>query len=204
MDVTLQATSRELSGKKVGKLRREGLIPAVLAGRDQASRPILVNELEYSRVGRGLSPTTLIDLVLDGSPAGKALLHNVQIDPRSQRALHLELMAVRMDEEIKADIPLHVEGSSPAVTVEGGTLVVAHSTVQIRCNADHLVAALSVDVSGLTTFHDHITAGDLTIPEGVELLTDPSVILVSITPPRVQEPTEVPETAGEGEAAAAV
>lgn len=187
MAITLHAQSRVLTGKKVKSLRREGLIPAVLSGHNIPGRQVAVKVLEYTRLERRMSPTTLMDVVVDGGAPVKALLHKVQLEPKTHKPLHLELQQVRMDEMIKAEVPLHLDGVAPAVDLLDATVVLTHSTVEIRANPDHLVTTFHVDLSTLKTFDDHIRAGDLKLPEGVELLTDPETILVSVTPPSVEE-----------------
>jgi len=193
MAITLNARSRTITGRKVSQLRREGLIPAVLFGKGAASQDVAVTELEFSRIQRRVSPTTLLDVVVDTGAPVKALLHKVQTDPRSMKPLHLELHQIRMEDKLKVQVQVHVEGSAPAVTTHGGTLVVAHDTVEVRCSPDHLISMFHADVSGLASFDDHLRAGDLKMPEGVELLTDPDTILVSVSPPRVAEEEELPE-----------
>ncbi|MDQ2730293.1 MAG: 50S ribosomal protein L25 [Armatimonadota bacterium] len=201
MAITLHAQSRVLTGKKVKSLRREGLIPAVISGHNIPGRQVAVQVLEYTRLERRMSPTTLMDVVVDGGAPVKALLHKVQLEPRTHKPLHLELQQVRMDEMIKAEVPLHLDGVAPAVEMLDATVVLTHSTVEIRASPDHLVTTFHVDLSSLRTFDDHIRAGDLKMPEGVELLTDPDAILVSVIPPSVEE--EEPVAEGETEPAEA-
>lgn len=191
MAVRLTVHPRDVTGKKVKVLRREGLIPAVLFGHGVESRQVSVPMVEFARIQNRVSPTTLMDLAPDGGAVVKALLHHVQSDPRTGKPIHLELLEVRMDEKIKVEVTIHVDGTAPAVSQHGGTLVMAHSTVEIRTSPDHLMSTLHVDVSGLETFDDHITAGDLVIPEGVELLTPHDIILVSVLAPRRPEEVEV-------------
>ena len=202
MAVKLSVHPRDITGKKVKQLRREGMIPAILFGHGIESREVSVPMIEFARVQHRISSSTLIDLVPDGGASTKALLHHVQQDPRTNKPIHLELLEVRMDEKIKVEVSIHVDGTSPAVSQLGGTLVVAHSTVEIRTSPDHLMSSLHVDVSRIETFDDHVTAGDLDIPEGVELLTSPDIILISVTPPRLAEP-EPEVAAAEPEAAPA-
>ena len=202
MALTLSAKPRSMTGKQVKKLRREGWIPAVLAGRGIDSQEIAISAYEFERVHRRITATTLMDLTVEGSAPVKALLQRVQVDPRTHRPMHLELFQLRMEDKIRVDVPIQVEGTAPAVSDLGGTLVVAHDHVSIRCDANHLVSSFHIDVSNLKEFDDHFRAGDLEVPEGVELLTDPHEILVSVTQPRVErEIGQMEETAAEAETA---
>ena len=186
MTITLNVQTRDVHGKKVKRLRREGLIPAVLAGKGIPSREVAVPLVEFTRLEKRLSSTTLMDVVVDDSAPVKALLHKVQMNTRTSRVVHLELLQVSMGDTLKVEAAIHIHGSSPAVTELGGTLVIAHPMIEVRAHPDSLVSAFHVDISPLQTFDDHIRAGDVPMPPGVELVTDPETILVSVAQPRVE------------------
>jgi len=203
MAITLRAQERSITRKKVSQLRSAGFIPAVLFGRESGSRDVAVSEVEFSRMRPSIGATTLIEVAVEGQTPVKALLHHVQVDPRTAKPLHLELFQVGAHDLMKVEVPIHLEGSAPAVVTGGGTLVVTHNSVEVRCDSEHLVSSFHVDISGLATFDDHIRAGDVPMPEGVELLLPADTILVSVTRPRVEEPEEVVvETDTAGPAAA--
>jgi large subunit ribosomal protein L25 len=97
---------------------------------------------------------------------------------------HIDLLQVRMDEEIEAHIPLEFVGESEAVKTLGGMLLKNLDEVLVSCLPANLPHSITVDISALATFDDHITAGDLKLPAKVELKSDAETIVAGVTAPR--------------------
>jgi large subunit ribosomal protein L25 len=201
---TLAASSREVTGKKVAHLRRDGRLPAVVFGRGVESDSVSVDAHEFEVLRRHAGPNTLIDLTVDGGRKTPILVHDVQLHVITRKPLHADLYVVRMTEELTVDVPLVAEGESEAVENLGGTVLHLIEHVRVRALPDHLPQAIHYSIDGLKTFDDLVHVRDLAIPADATLLTDPNEIVAKVLAPRVEEeaaPAEAVEGA-EGEAGA--
>ncbi|MFN2520620.1 MAG: 50S ribosomal protein L25 [Candidatus Limnocylindria bacterium] len=208
----LPVRPRTVLGKRVGRLRRSGVLPAVVFGGHADSVAVETDmrsfELGYRRWGN----TTL--LALDGLDGGEvsALVHGVSRDPRSGRLLHVDFQRVSLTEKTHADVPLHFMGDSPAVRTLGAVLVHAMDHVRVEAFPQDMPHQIDVDQSGLEQVDDAIHVRDLVVDASLVLvLDDPAELIVKVVPARVEEvvepvaaeaAAEVPEgeTAPEGEA----
>ncbi|HXG39874.1 MAG TPA: 50S ribosomal protein L25 [Candidatus Limnocylindrales bacterium] len=176
---------RELTGKAVARLRRAGILPAVVFGHGVPSRNVQLDTHEFEQLRRVVHATTLIDLVVDGEEPRPALVHGVQIHPVTRRPLHVDLFLVRMTEEITVDVPLVPVGVAPAVDVLGGTLLHLLERVRVKALPDRLPAEIEYPLERLTDFDAIVHVRDLAIPDGVTLLTDPDEVVAKVEPPRI-------------------
>jgi large subunit ribosomal protein L25 len=206
---TLTAEHREVTGKAVNRMRKEGRLPAVVFGHGLESASVSLNTHDFEQLRRRVGQNALIDLSVDGSKTTPVLVQHVQVHPVNRRPLHVDLFAVRMTEELTVDVPLIPTGESAAVTQLGGTLL--HPTEQLRVKAlpDHLPQSISYSIESLVDFDSAVKVSDLEIPGDVTLLTDPDEVIATVQRPRieVEEVPEVEEVAegeegAEGEAAA--
>jgi len=195
---TLAAARREITGKKVAAIRQAGRLPAVVFGRGLASDSVSVDAHEFEQLRRHSGPNALVDLSIDGKQPSPVLVSAVQVHPVNRKTLHVDLFLVRMTEELTVDVPLVASGESPAVTLQGGTLLHPIESVRVRALPDHLPQSIEYSVESLTDFDTTIHVRDLTIPADVTLLTDGDEIIAKVQAPRVEEVVEVPVEAGEG------
>jgi large subunit ribosomal protein L25 len=204
---TLAAEHRELTGKKVARLRHAGRLPAVVYGHGVASDSISIDAHEFEQLRRHTGPNAMVDLSVDGAKAQPVLVSSVQVHPVNRRALHVDLFLVRMTEELTVDVPLSATGESTAVTLQGGTLLHPIESVKVRALPDHLPQVIEYPVESLVDFDTTLHVRDLVMPEGVTLVTDGDEIIAKVQPPRVEEAPVVAavaegEEGAEGEAAA--
>ena len=195
---TLAAEHRQITGKKVAGLRRAGRLPAVVYGHGIDSANVTVDTHEFDQLRRHSGPNALVDLSIDGKKAQPVLVHSVQVHPVNRRPLHVDLFLVRMTEELTVDVPLVATGESPAVTLNGGTLLHPTESVRIRALPDHLPQSIEYSITSLVDFDTAVHVRDLTIPSDVTLLTDGDEIIAKVQQPRVEEEPVVAE-AVEGE-----
>lgn len=193
----LEATSRTTSGKSAAAtLRRQGRLPAVLFGHGIESQSLSVDAHELASLRRHAGATTLVDLAVDGHKPRAVLVHGVQLDKVHHQPLHVDLFAVRMTEELTAEVPLVADGVAPATEV-GGTLVHPVTSVKVRALPGDLPEAIHYSLGSLSGFDESITVGDLPVPKGVTIHTDAGEVVARVLAPRVEE-----APAGEAEAAA--
>jgi large subunit ribosomal protein L25 len=195
----LAAAPREITGKKVAHLRRAGLVPAVVYGRNHDSEAIQVELREFSALRRQAGRNALVDLTVGDGQATPVLLHAVQEHPITRAVLHADFYVVRMTEELTVEVPVVAIGSSLAVDKLGGTLLHLRDRVQVRALPSDLPSALELDITPLDTFEAMLHVSDLIIPPRVTLLADPTDAIARVQQPRMEAE---PVVAGEAEAPA--
>ncbi|HTC86020.1 MAG TPA: 50S ribosomal protein L25 [Candidatus Acidoferrum sp.] len=202
---SLAAARRDIIGKKVAGLRRQGRLPAVLFGHGAPSTAVSVDAHEFDLLRRHAGASTLIDVSVDGKKGQAALIRSVQVDPVKRRPVHVDLFLVRMTEELTVDIRVTITGESEAVTKLGGTL--SHiDHVRVRALPDHLPEQIEIPIGSLVDFDAAVHVRDLSIPGDVTVVTDLDEVAARILAPRVEEEPEVvevdlaaPEEGEEGE-----
>jgi large subunit ribosomal protein L25 len=198
---TLAAESREVIGKKVAVIRRDGRLPGVVFGHGIESESVSVDAHEFDLLRRHVGQNALIDLSIQGQKARPVLISGVQVHPVNRRPLHVDLFLVRMTEELTVDVPLVAIGTSLAIEDEGGTLLHPIENVRIRALPDHLPQSIEYSIDSLVDFDAVIKVADLAIPADVTLLNDPEEIVAKVQAPRVElEPETVAVEGVEGEA----
>ena len=201
---TLAAEHREITGKAVNRLRKEGRLPAVVYGHGVGSSNVTIDAHEFELLRKHTGPNSLVDLSVDGKKPNPVLINSVQVHPVHRRPLHADLFLVRMTEELTVDVPLVSSGESHAVTQLNGTLLHPTETVRIRALPDHLPQSIEYSVESLVDFDTALHVRDLAIPSDVTLLTDGDEIIAKVQAPRVEieeEPVVAEGEELEGEAA---
>lgn len=198
-DVTLRAEPRTVVGKKVRALRRQGLVPGVVYGPViDGTIAVSVQERELLRIYKAIGLNSLLTLEWDGGSQG-VFIREVQVDPVRWNPLHVDFFAPNLRQKIHSTVPVVLgEASSDLV----GLLNLAHDHVEIEGLPANLPSNLHVDVSALTAVGQHVTAGELALPEGITLITDPETVLVTVSALTVVQ-DEVAEEAAEAPAEAA-
>ncbi len=158
-------------------LRKGGSIPAVFYGRKEESTPISLKETDFMKVWKVAGESSVIVLKVDGEEH-EALIHDIDLDPVSGKVKHADFYVIEKGKKLKVNIPIEFEGVSPAVKELGGTLVKVVHEVEIEALPKDLPHNLIVDVSTLVNFESRITAGDIKLPAGVELVTSPEEVVV--------------------------
>lgn len=179
---------RQETGKQVAKrLRRQGLIPAVLYG-GAASAPIAVNPKDLLRMTRGQGGgTQLLKLrFADDGETRTAIIRDLQFDPVSEQLLHVDLQEVTMDRAITVTVPVYALGEAVGVKDQSGTLEMILREVQVSCLPGLIPDRIEADVSGLR-IGDVLTVASLRPPEGIRILKDPDQAVATVSPPMAEE-----------------
>lgn len=183
----VSAEPREVIGKKVANLRREGILPAVVYGGGQESRNIQLDARQFDVLRRTTTKNTLVDLKIGKAKATPVLLQGIHEHPVRRHPMHVDFLVVSMTEAITVDVPVNYMGDSTAADKLGGTLLHLRESVSISALATALPQAIDLDISPLDSFEAVLHVSDLNVPEGVEILTDPEEPLARVQPPRVEE-----------------
>ena len=191
-EVILKANKREVIGKKVKRLRQNGLMPAVIYGRNTASIPISLDDREVNRVLSSVSSSQLLILDIDGENI-TTLIRDRQYHPVTGSILHIDFYEVSMTEKLRTDINIIIRGEAPAAKNLGGILVTAQETLEVECLPKDLPERFVVDISNLEEIGDSIFVRDIPLPSGVELLTDPDELVIVVSTPVAEEEEIVEE-----------
>jgi large subunit ribosomal protein L25 len=196
----LTARPRELLGKKSHRLLREGGLPAVVYGHHAETLHITLDAREFAHVFHRVGRTHLIDLEIDGR-ANKVLVKEVQIHPRRQGPIHVDLHQVSLEEKLQVEVPVIVIGESPIVKLGEADVQINVHTVKVECLPTDIPESFTVDVSGLANVGDALRVSDLAPVPNVAVIDDPEEVLVKIAPRRelVEEEEEVAPVEGEAE-----
>ncbi len=187
-NVQLQAEEREGRGKNAARrLRAQGKIPAVLYGDGAGgasgsgeSTALAVPERIVDYTLQHFGDNALYDIDL-GSGTSTVRIVDVDRDPVSGLLVHLDFAPVNMRERIVVTVPLAVVGESPGAE-EGGVLDQVAYEVEVETLPADIPQELEVDVSGLG-MNENLTLGDVALPEGVTLVSDPEEVAATVTPP---------------------
>lgn len=182
----LPASKREITGKKVKALRRDGKIPAVVYGSDIEPTSIT---LDYKQVRQTLDEAganTLLTIDMDGQEF-LVLVREKQREVISRNLLHVDFQAVSLEELITTTVRVNVEGEAPAVSEYNALLVTELDELTIEAKAKDLPDSISVDVTGLTEIGDNILIRDLKVSDEVKILEDPDEIVIVVASPTVLE-----------------
>ncbi len=201
---TLAVRPRQVVGKKVAQLRRDGVLPGVVFGGHKDSAPVQIDLRAFERSYRRWGNTTLLSLEgLDGD-AIPALIHGVARDTLTGRLLHVDLQRVSLTEKTHAEVPLHFVHESPAVKTLGAVLVHARSHVTVEAFPQDMPHAIEVDLSPLAEIDDAIFVRDLVVDKTiVEIIDDGDELLVKAVPVHIEEePVAAVAAPVEGEVAA--
>jgi large subunit ribosomal protein L25 len=169
--VELVAQPRSVVGKKVKVLRREGLIPLVLYGRNISSVNIQAAEFDTMR-SIASAGGQLMTLRIEGEDEPRAVLaRDVQRDSISGRLLHVDLYQVDVTEKLQVDVSLSLVGEPRLVGTGEAMLLSLLTAVEIECLPTDIMQSIEVDVSALDDVSDALYVRDLTVPQGIEVLT---------------------------------
>lgn len=185
-NIVLEATRRDILGKKVKALRRQGKLPAVVYGHQFPSQSILLDYRQASRTLAGISSSQLIELNLEGQKV-PVLVRERQHHPLTSNMIHVDFLAVSMTEALRAFVPIELEGEAPAVKDFGGVVVTGLEEIEVECLPKDLPEKITVELTKLAKIGDGIYVKDLILPAGVEVLSEGDEMIVLVTAPEGEE-----------------
>ena len=187
----LHADRRETFGKKVQRLRRDGMVPGNVYGLNMEPIPLTIEGREFIAVHQRAGSTGVIDLAVSDADALPVLVQEVQHDPPTSRVLHVSFVQVDLTKPVSAMVPVFLTGESPAI--ELGAIVIQHiNEVSVSALPDDIPENFVVDVSVLADIDHALLVSDLDAPAGVIIEADRDDLVVRAERPRVIE-EETPE-----------
>ena len=194
-EVVLNAEKRDVIGKQVRALRRQGRLPAVIYGRGIESLSISLNKKETSRILPSLSSSHLVVIMVENQPH-TTLVREKQRHPVKGHMIHIDFQEVSMTERFRAQVQLVITGDAPAVKNYNGIVVVNMEELEVEALPGDLPDRITVDISTLENIGDSIRVSDIKLPSTVEMIDDLDEIIVVVTAPALAI-EEVTEAAGE-------
>jgi large subunit ribosomal protein L25 len=191
----LTAAKRTETGKKLTALRRAGFVPGVVYGHNVDNALIKVRSSEFEQVFKEAGENTLVSLNVTGEKPYTVLIYDVATDPVRMAPIHIDFFAVNLKEKVRTEVPLTIIGESSAVKELEGTLIQPMHVLEVESLPQDIPHEITVDISSIKTFEDHITVGDLPIPTNVTVLAEPTDIVALVEEPRSQEELEELEEA---------
>lgn len=191
--LVINAEKREITGKKVGTLRREGKLPGVIYGHHFNAQPIVMNLKDATKALLQTTASTIITVILDGKEQ-PALVREKQKNYLRNEFIHVDFQAVSLTEKLRAKVNIELVGTAPAVRNFNGVVVEGVNAISVEALPQDLPERFVVDVSHLENIGDAIYLKDLDIPASVELLDSPEELVVLITAPAAEEVEEVTTT----------
>ena len=202
MEATLNAVMRDDFGKNaVRRLRRKGMIPAVLyggaprgdGGRPEAT-PIAVDPKVLQRIlHSGLGANTLIGLHV-GDDESRVMIREYQLDPVTHALLHADFYRVALDKRVIVTVPVVLKGEARGVKQQGGLLDFVHRDIEVECLPADIPERIEVDVSELM-LNQAIRLRDVTESAKWRPTSDPDLLLVHVIAPRAEAEPVAPEAA---------
>lgn len=175
---SLTAEPRKITGKQVKKLRREGILPANVYGKDIKSQSLQLPIIEFQKVFTEAGETGVVDLKI-GSDSIPVLIHNLHTDYRNT-PLHADFFKVNLKEKVSAMVPVEISGEAKAVLDNVGLLEKITNEIEVEALPTDLPENVPVNIEHLAQVGDQITVGDLNAPEIITILSDPSLVIVKI------------------------
>jgi large subunit ribosomal protein L25 len=188
--IMVSLSSREARGKANNKLRTEGKTPAVVYGHGSEPQAVAVDTKAIDKVYSQAGGNKIVGLKIDDARMKNARIQDVQTDVRTGHISHVDFYLVKMDEKLKAEIPLHFTGESTAVYQQEGSLIRPLETIEVEALPGDLPENIEVDISVLDDFDKSIHVRDLAIPADVTLITPEDEVVAKVDPPRSDEELE--------------
>lgn len=201
--IELTAHKRDLRGKKVRFLRRQGITPVNLYGQGIESNALQIETPALKKALAQAGRTSLISLKIGSTKRqNMAIVRAIQRDPVKGELVHVDFYQVRMDQKLKVEVPVVLVGKAPAVKEQGGILVHEMSSLEVECLPDNMPHSIELDISGLVQLDQALHVKDLHIPEGVTVLTEAEKVVAKIARARIEVVEAVAPTEAEAEVAA--
>ena len=175
----LAVEKRKIVGKKIKKIRKEGLLPANIYGKGVKSQSLQVPYKEFEKVYKEAGETGIVDVTFDGE-VRPSLVHNVHQDYYNHKLLHADFFQVNLKEKVKTMVKIVAVGEPKAVSEKLGLLLQPLPEVEIEALPTDLPDKIEVNVGPLAQVNDQITVGEIKAPAGVTILTDANQVVAKI------------------------
>ncbi len=190
--LSLEAVKRDIFGKKLRKMRKEGKIPANIYGPNFKSLSITVSGKDFGKVFKVAGETGVVYLKVDKEEI-PVLIKNIQMHPVIHLLLHVDFRKVDLKQKVETQVPIKVIGESPAVKEKAGVLLTQTSEITVEALPQDIPHEVEVDISKLVEIGDEIKVADLTKSNKYEIKDEADKLIVQVIAHK--EESLAPETA---------
>ena len=199
LDKPVALQERTVVRKGLDKLRSEGLVPAVIHNHGQQSVYVMASQLELENLYKAAGKHHPLNLEV-GSDKFLVLIKDAHFNPVKRRLQHVVFQAIKRDEKVEAEVPVHLEGDIPAEKA-GLQIIRQLDSVEVEALPQDLPDELKVDAAKLTEIGDKVLVSDLVVPAKVTVLTDAEQPIATVIEPIEQKIVEPEPEIAEGEEA---
>lgn len=192
LNFKFSAHKRAIFKRKLKRLRKEGVLPANVYGKNIKSVAVQVDYNSFSETLKKAGETNIVFLQINSEKNPRpVLIHNVQTDSLSDKFLHVDFYQVDLKEKVRAEIPIQLKGEAPAVHEKKGMLLSLLDEVDVEALPSELPDKLDLDISTLVNVGQELKIKDLEIPKNVDLLASKELVIVKIEPLVTKEAEEL-------------
>lgn len=189
-DLKLQATHRNVLGKKTRFLRRQGITPAHLYGHNIESLTLQCDATELQHLIAQAGRTRLINLEIDGDKPKSVFVREIQRDEITRQLLHVDFYQVKRTEKIAVDVPIVFVGEAPAMKEKGRMLAHGITRLSIECLPGNVPPQIEIDLSPLEELEQTIHVKDIVLGPDITVNADPEQLVVKVSEAIVKEVVE--------------
>jgi len=187
----LKGEIRQVFGKKLKKLRKEGSIPANVFGKNFKSKAITINLKDFKKVYKKVKETGVLYLEIDKESL-PVLIASVQKHPVTHNILHVDFKKVDLAQKTQTEVPIKIIGQSPAVLEKGGVLLTLSNSLLVEALPEEIPQSIKVDISNLKEIGQEIKVADLPSTTTYNIITEKEKVIVSVVAHKEESVT--PET----------
>lgn len=189
--IILTAAVRKVFGKKLRKLRYEGVIPANIYGTGFKSTAITLPYKDFLRTYRQAKNTSVVYIILDKEEI-PVLINNVQRHPVTDIPLHIDLRKIDLAQKVITEVPVAVIGQSEAVTQKAGVLLTQTPKLSVEALPQHIPQTIEIDISVIKEIGQEIKVADIAKSSSFTIKDEPTKVIVSVIAHKEESVT--PET----------
>ena len=186
-NLNLSVSKREVTGKKVSELRNSGLTPVHMYGPEIESSSLECDAAILDRVindaGNNIPVTVDVE---NGAQGNLCFIREVQYHPVTNKVLHVDFMKVQEGRPVRAQVPVSVEGTSPAVRTMGGTLLQPLQTLTVEALPLEIPEIIILEAELLIDFETNLYVSDIELGDNVSIINETSEMVASVVAPRVE------------------
>ncbi len=181
--VELSVTLRDVVGKKVAGLRKEGYVPATVYGHDFPAQSVMAETVPMTKAVRRAGKHHPVELTI-GTQKRLVMIKSTDLDPVKHTVRHVAFHVVKQNEEVETEVPVVVTGTGETLAEKAGLVVLTGTdTVQVKALPNNLPDQLEVPGDKLVEIGDHVTVADIKAPKGVTILSEPGLVVASVYEP---------------------
>lgn len=191
---TINSEKRTVFGKEMNKFRREGKIPANIYGKTIEAISLFINEKELQTLLREAGENALVEVSVGSEKSRPALMRNISKHPTNGKVVHVDFQQINLKEKITVMVVVELTGENELATKGEGLIETVLNEIEVEALPTDLPENFTIDIALLTEVGQQVKVKDLTIPKGVEILTDAEHVIVTLSGPQAIVEEEVATT----------